>query len=80
MIPFEKAWPYDVVMGDLYVPACPFCGADNVLLPVRPDELPDIRDGMKRLLVFPCCRNKVTIVDADRDYLLTDRVLRRGSR
>jgi hypothetical protein len=76
MIPFEKSWPYDIIMGDLYAPSCPFCNADNVLLPVRPAELQDIRDGMKRLLVFPCCYNKVTIVDADRDYLLTDHVLR----
>lgn len=76
MIPFEKAWPYDIIMGDLYVPSCPFCHADNVLLPVKAAELQDIQEGTKRLLVFPCCRNKVTIVDADRDYLLTDRVLR----
>ncbi len=77
MIPFEKAWPYDIIMGDLYVSSCPFCHADNVLLPVKPAEIQDIQEGMKRLLVFPCCRNKVTIVDADRDYLLTDRVLRK---
>ncbi|WP_424767128.1 hypothetical protein [Paenibacillus sp. sgz302251] len=76
MIPFERAWPYDIVMGDLYVASCPFCETENVLLPVRPSELQDIRDGMKRLLVFPCCYNKVTILDADQDYLLTDRTLR----
>ena len=76
MIPFEKAWPYDIFMGDLYVSSCPFCEAENVLLPVRPIELQDIRDGMKRLLVFPCCHNKVTLVDVDQDYLLTNKVLR----
>jgi hypothetical protein len=80
MIPFEKAWPYDILMGDLYVSSCPFCQAENVLLPVKPAELQDIQDGMKRLLVFPCCHNKVTLVDADRDYLLTDRVLRQKNR
>lgn len=77
MIPFERAWPYDQVMNDLYVHECPFCRADNVLLPIRPRELDDIRAGKKRLLVFPCCKHKVTIVDADRDYLLTDTILRR---
>jgi hypothetical protein len=77
VIPFEKAWPYDIVMKDVYVPACPFCRQENVLLPLRPRELGDIRSGKKRLLVFPCCRNKVTVVDADQDYLLTDTTLRR---
>lgn len=78
MIPFEKTWPYDIIRGDLYVSSCPYCDADNVLLPVRPSEFKDIQDGMKRLLVFPCCHNKVTIIDVDQDYLLTDRVLRKN--
>lgn len=52
MIPFEKAWPYDIIMGDLYVSSCPFCQAENVLLPVKPEELQDIQGGTKRLLVF----------------------------
>ncbi|RJX41880.1 hypothetical protein D3P09_06860 [Paenibacillus pinisoli] len=76
MIPFQNAWPYERVMGDLYVSSCPFCDTDNVLLPLKPSELPDIQDGKKRLMVFPCCRNKVTIIDADQDYLLTDGPLR----
>lgn len=76
MIPFQNAWPYERIMGDLYVTSCPFCAADNVLLPLKPSELPDIQDGKKRLMVFPCCRNKVTIIDADQDYLLTDGPLR----
>ena len=77
MIPFERAWPYDRIMNDLYVHECPFCGTNNVLLPLRPPELDEIRAGKKKLLVFPCCRNKVTVVDADRDYLLTDTALRK---
>lgn len=78
MIPFERAWPYDRIMNDLYVHECPFCRTANVLLPIRPRELDDIRTGKKKLLVFPCCKHKLTVVDADRDYLLTDTVLRRG--
>ncbi|GGD76773.1 hypothetical protein [Paenibacillus nasutitermitis] len=76
MIPFDRTWPYDLLMKDLYVPSCPFCGADNVLLPMRPKELADVRSGKKRLLVFPCCNGRVTVVDADQDYLLTDTKLR----
>lgn len=77
MIPFENTWPYDIFRSDLYVQRCPFCGAENVLLPLKPEELAAIRSGRKRLLVFPCCHGRVTIVDADRDYLLADRPLRR---
>lgn len=72
MFPFANAWPYETIMGDIYVSSCPFCDAENVLLPVRPSELPHIRQGKKRLMVFPCCHNKITIIDADQDYLLTD--------
>ncbi|QHW33207.1 hypothetical protein GZH47_22080 [Paenibacillus rhizovicinus] len=78
MIPFERTLPYDIIMKDVYVPSCPFCSKDNVLLPLRPRELSDIHTGKKRLLVFPCCHNRVTVVDVDQDYLLTDTVLRRA--
>ncbi|PZD94960.1 hypothetical protein DNH61_15055 [Paenibacillus sambharensis] len=77
MIPFERALPYDLVMNDLYIPECPYCHSSNVLIPVKPAELDDIRSGKKRLLVFPCCRSRLTIIDADRDYLLSDQDLPR---
>ncbi|MDT8979505.1 MULTISPECIES: hypothetical protein [Paenibacillus] len=76
MIPFENTLPYDQLMGDLYISTCPFCKKDNVLLPIKPNELPDIHDGKKRLLVFPCCRNRLVIIDADNDYLLANRAIR----
>ncbi|MEF2243573.1 MULTISPECIES: hypothetical protein [unclassified Paenibacillus] len=76
MIPFEKAWPYETIMGDIYAAACPFCQSENVLLPLKPAALRDIQEGKKKLLVFPCCHSKVTVLDADRDYLLTDTKLR----
>jgi len=76
LIPFERAWPYDIQMKDVYVPSCPFCKQDHVLLPLRPHEISEIQSGMKRLLVFPCCHNKVTLIDADQDYLLTNTRLR----
>ncbi len=79
MIPFENTWPYEIIGKDVYVSACPFCEGENVLLPLRVSHIQPIRDGKKRLLVFPCCRSSVTIVDADADYLLANRKLRQLS-
>lgn len=77
MIPFEKTWPYERMMDDIYVHECPFCGTSNVLLPLKPEELQLIHEGKKKLLIFPCCHHKVTVVDTDQDYLLTTQKLRR---
>ncbi|ANF98218.1 hypothetical protein [Paenibacillus bovis] len=76
MIPFNQAWPYDIVMNDVYIQECPFCHTNNVLLPIPPKELATIHNGKKKLLVFPCCSNRVTLLDSDSDYLLTDTILR----
>jgi hypothetical protein len=77
MIPFDRTWPYETVKNDIYLSSCPFCRKENVMIPLRKSELPDIHDGKKRLLVFPCCYNRVTLVDADTDYLLADQPLRK---
>ncbi|RUT29072.1 hypothetical protein EJP77_15210 [Paenibacillus zeisoli] len=77
MIPFEKALPYDIVMGDIYVQECPFCGSEHVLLPMKPHEILSVREGKKKLLVFPCCHTRLTILDSDSDYLLTNTVVRK---
>jgi hypothetical protein len=76
MIPFKHTWPYEIIMNDIYVSECPFCGKENVLIPLKKRELAAIREGAKKMLVFPCCFNKVTIIDTDPDYLLTDQPLR----
>lgn len=76
MIPFRNTWPYETVRGDIYVHECPFCGQSNVLLPLKTKHLQTIRDGRKWLIVFPCCHEKITAIDADADYLLADRPLR----
>jgi len=76
MIPFSHTWPYESIREDLYVSSCPFCRAEQVLLPIKKEELAVIREGRKRRLVFPCCHHAVTIRDADRDYLLADQPLR----
>ncbi|MNJ76565.1 hypothetical protein D3C77_738740 [compost metagenome] len=64
-------------MGDVYAPKCPFCGQENVLLSMKPGEVQSVREGKKKLLVFPCCKNKLTVLDSDQDYLLTDTNIRR---
>ncbi|NOU95801.1 hypothetical protein GC093_21615 [Paenibacillus sp. LMG 31456] len=76
MIPFDCTWPYELIQQDVYVHECPFCNQSNVLLPLKRKDLPDISRGAKRLLVFPCCHNKITLVDADPDYLLASKPLR----
>lgn len=76
MIPFANTWPYEIIMKDIYVAECPFCQASNVLLPLKVKELQTIHEGKKKLLVFPCCYNKVTLIDTDKDYLLSDSVIR----
>ncbi|MDF2720389.1 MAG: hypothetical protein K0Q59_64 [Paenibacillus sp.] len=77
MIPFENTLPYETIGKDVYLIECPHCGERNVLLPLQTKDLPPIREGRKRLIVFPCCHEKMTAVDADRDYLLGDRPIRR---
>ncbi|MHA0858147.1 hypothetical protein [Paenibacillus sp. CMAA1364] len=76
MIPFQNTVPYDNIMGDIYVPTCPFCAQNNVLVPMKPEELQIIHEGKKKLLVFPCCNNKTNIIDTDVDYLLSDQSIR----
>lgn len=77
MIPFRNTWPYELIRNDIYVSRCPFCSAEHVLLPIKKEDLETIRGGRKRLLVFPCCHGKLTILDADGDYLLADQPLSR---
>lgn len=76
MIPFANTWPYEQIRGDLYVTECPFCGENQVLLPVKAEDRETIHTGTKKLLVFPCCFNKATLIDFDSDYMLADRPLR----
>lgn len=77
MIPFSHTWPYEMIMNDVYVNECPFCAERNVLIPLRPKELDSIHHGKKKLLVFPCCHHKITVIDTDRDYLLASQPLRK---
>ncbi|WP_150268952.1 hypothetical protein [Paenibacillus tepidiphilus] len=76
MIPFSHSWPYDIFQRDVYMQYCPFCSKEHVLLPMKPQELKSVREGKKKLLVFPCCGSSLTVVDSDADYLLFDRAVR----
>lgn len=64
-------------MGDVYFLSCPICGSDNVRLPFKPEDVKEVREGVKKLLVLPCCHESFKIVDSDSDYLLADRPLRK---
>ena len=77
MIPFERTWPYDIIMKDIYVPSCPFCGKIMYYYRYGRWSSAIFARGKKKLLVFPCCHGRVTIVDADQDYLLADTKLRK---
>lgn len=77
MFPFENTWPYERIGQDVYFQTCPFCQAANILLPLRAKDLSDLQEGTKKLLVLPCCRNKLTLTGADHDYLLASLSLRR---
>lgn len=76
MIPFENTWPYDIIGDDFYVPECPFCKQENVLIPLQKEEVYHIQTGLKKLLVFPCCFAKIKLLQIDDDYLLADQKLR----
>ncbi|WP_027092190.1 hypothetical protein [Cohnella thermotolerans] len=78
MIPFRNSLPYDIQMNDVYATECPFCGQAHVRLPLKPGEVAELRGGSrKRAVVFPCCHERLQLVDADADYLLADRPLDR---
>jgi hypothetical protein len=78
MIPFGNSLPYDIVMNDIYITECPFCGQAPVRLPMKPEDIQNLRGSVrKRAVVFPCCHTRLQLIDADNDYLLADRPLPR---
>jgi hypothetical protein len=77
MIPFKNSWPYEKVMGDIYITACPFCEEENVITTLKDKDLKAAQKGTRKILVMPCCHGTIKIIDADNDYLLSDKPLRR---
>nr|WP_115994125.1 hypothetical protein [Cohnella lupini] len=77
MIPLRNSLPYDIIMNDVVIQECPFCGSSPTLLPLRPDDVKSLYGGHRKiLLVFPCCHGSVRIIDADDDYMLANRAIR----
>ncbi|MGG1574191.1 hypothetical protein [Fictibacillus sp. NRS-1165] len=76
MLTFENSWPYDKMMDDIYINECPFCGKSNVLTTFSEEKLNSAKEGIKQLLVMPCCHSKLTILNADDDYFWTEEKLR----
>ncbi|MFD2673125.1 hypothetical protein [Marinicrinis sediminis] len=77
MIPYNHTWPYEKMMGDYYVSACPSCEAEHILLPLKAKDVKEIQTGKKHWLVMPCCNHRFYVMDMDDDYLLADIPLRR---
>ncbi|WP_246589128.1 hypothetical protein [Desertibacillus haloalkaliphilus] len=77
MIPFENAWPYERMYDDIYIQECPYCGSENVLTNMKQEMLERAKEGIKTLLIMPCCNGRMTILEADDDYFWTNESLRK---
>ena len=75
-IPFSHTWPYDIHMGDIYVPSCPYCHEENVLTNLSKEALGQAKDGVKARVNMPCCLETIVILEADEDYFWTSKPLR----
>ncbi|MFC0469613.1 hypothetical protein ACFFHM_03485 [Halalkalibacter kiskunsagensis] len=78
VIPFVNTWPYERLFDDIYIQNCPFCHTDNVLTNMKKSEFKRAQEGIKTVLILPCCNGKLTILEVDQDYFWTDKQLRRG--
>ncbi|ARK31915.1 hypothetical protein [Halalkalibacter krulwichiae] len=77
VIPFINTWPYEKLFNDIYFQNCPFCVEENVLTNIKKSEYERAREGIKTVVIMPCCRGKLTILEADDDYFWTDKRLRK---
>jgi hypothetical protein len=78
VIPLRNSLPYDVVMNEVYAQQCPFCEQDHIHLPLKPADVKSMYGGARKItLIFPCCHGSLRIIDADADYLLANRAIRR---
>lgn len=77
MIPFENTWPYERVINDIYIQQCPYCNEENVLTSLKNSNLERAKEGIKTILIMPCCNSKMTILEADDDYFWTNEKLRK---
>ncbi|SDH62682.1 hypothetical protein SAMN05192534_10874 [Alteribacillus persepolensis] len=77
LIPFENTWPYEKLGNDIYIEKCPYCSEDHVLTDLKVDDVEEMKDEVKKLLVMPCCHANMTIIQADDDYFWTTEPLRK---
>ncbi|WP_096436687.1 hypothetical protein [Alteribacter populi] len=78
-IPFDHTWPYEKLMGDIYVSTCPYCGEENVLTNMKLRDLERAKEQVKQRLNMPCCLKTMVILEADEDYFWTTEPLRKQS-
>lgn len=76
MFLFSHSWPYEMIRKDIYIHECPFCHSDNVLTNLKQSSLERAKEGIKTIVVMPCCHNKITILRADDDYFWAEEELR----
>ncbi|ERN52220.1 hypothetical protein M3689_19940 [Alkalihalophilus marmarensis] len=77
VIPFQHTLPYERQFEDIYVSSCPFCEEEQVLTHMKPRDYKQAIEGVKTILIMPCCRSKITILEADDDYFWADEPLRK---
>lgn len=80
MYKFENTWPFDVIMGDVYFHTCPYCGEEDILLPLSKADFKKGKEEVKVHAIMPCCHSKMTILKIDDDYFWSDEILRRGTK
>lgn len=76
MYKFETTWPYERIMGDIYFGSCPYCGKEDILIPISKNEFKKGIDEVKTHAIMPCCHSKMTILKIDDDYFWTTDNLR----
>jgi hypothetical protein len=76
MYSFEYTWPYEKVMGDIYLHQCPYCHKESVLTGMKERDFKKAQEEIKTILIMPCCHHKMTILKADDDYFWTTEALR----
>ncbi|WP_088103967.1 hypothetical protein, partial [Halalkalibacter urbisdiaboli] len=57
VVPFQNTWPYEKQYNDIYLHQCPYCGSDQVLTHMKPRDLNRAKEGIKTILILPCCNS-----------------------
>ncbi|MBM7646081.1 hypothetical protein JOD45_002306 [Scopulibacillus daqui] len=76
MYNFHHTWPYEKMMGEIYLNECPFCHESSVHIHMKKDDFEKAFEEVKTHVVMPCCHEKLVILKMDDDYIWSDRPLR----